>query len=346
MGHYSIAVLVRKMKQRHGVPCMRVHSLFTVIILILIGSVFAPNTEAKSSVSDDDLTPNGQLFKVQIFTNIIKPLKPQDFEREVNIYLPAAYISDRTNRRRFPVLYLLHGSPGRPDDFFEYGHWQIFLEQSAAKYGYTPPILVAPNGNYTEAAFGDSEWLNSADGANRFEDFIVDQVVPWIDQHYRTIASQQGRAIGGVSEGGYGAVNITLHNPDTFSNVLALSGYYNNDGSGWARRMMGHNRDFLANNSPLAYINSADAEAIHTKDWSSVHFFIGSGLDEKRYTTESTEMVAQLNAHNVDADLYQLDGKHSWTLWNSLFDAGLKNIYASGKSVAPGSSTESVQTTQ
>jgi len=269
----------------------------------------------------------GQIVTVKLFTNLVKPLKSQDYERVIDIYLPAAYVNDVTKTQRFPVIYLLHGSPGYPKDFTSNGHWQIYLEQTAAANGFVAPILVAPDGNYTQAAFGDSEWLNSDDGQNKFEDFVVDQVVPWIDQHYRTIASAQGRVIGGVSEGGYGAVNIALHNPTVFSNVLALSGYYNNDGSGWARKMMGHNKEFLAYNSPLLFINSPEAQQKFAAEWQQQHYFIGSGLDENRYTTESAEMVDELHDHGISADICQVDGKHSWALWNTLFIAGITNIF-------------------
>jgi enterochelin esterase-like enzyme len=302
--------------------------MLSVIVLLVLSVISLSVLKADPTVPTVDGTPVGQLVQVKIFTNIIRPLKPQDYEREIDIYLPAAYVNDKTHSLRFPVAYLLHGSPGNPYDFNKHGSWQILLEQTAQADDFMPPILVAPDGNYVGAAFGDSEWLNSADGSNRFEDFVDNQVVPWMDQHYRTIATPQGRMIGGVSEGGYGAVNIALHTPAVFGNVLALSGYYNNDGSGWARKTMGHNKDFLAFNSPLAYLNSPAAGTKLLTTWQTQHYFIGSGLDENRYTTESAELVDALHAHKVSADLCQVEGKHSWELWSTLFVAGIANIYS------------------
>ena len=218
-----------------------------VVILTAAFSVIGAPTPAAAQAADGAsiTTSAGQIVIIKIFTNLLRPLRPQDYERDIDIYLPYDYIHGTDKNQRFPVVYLLHGSPGNPYDFVKHGHWQIFSEQAATANNFVAPILVAPDGNYAEAAFGDSEWLNSADSLNRFEDFVVDQVVPYIDQHYRTIATPDGRVIGGVSEGGYGAVNIALHNPAVFGSVIALSGYYTNDGSGWARRIMGHNKEFL-----------------------------------------------------------------------------------------------------
>jgi enterochelin esterase-like enzyme len=276
----------------------------------------------------DVAVPNGKMIKTTIFTNLVKPLKPQENEREVDIYLPAAYVHDVSKTQRFSVVYLLHGSPGNPTDFFKHGHWQVFLEQTAANEGFVPPLLVAVDGNYTQAAFGDSEWTNSADGENRFEDFVADEVVPMIDHEFRTIPTAQARTIAGVSEGGYGAVNIALHDPEEFGNVIALSGYYLNDGSGWARRIMGHNQQFLSYNSPLAFVNSPEAVTKFLLEWRKQHYFIGSGLDEKRYTTESKGLADSLTDHGIPNDLCQLDGKHSWELWNTLFITGVTDIFS------------------
>jgi enterochelin esterase-like enzyme len=299
----------------------QVCALFSLLFLLSSAVLAAPDP----NFSD---LPAGQIVHVKIFTTMLRPVRSQDYERDIEIYLPAAYVNDKTRAMRFPVAYLLHGSPGSPTDFTDHGRWQLYLEKTAKADDFLPPILVSPNGNYTAAAFGDSEWLNSADGENRFEDFIVTQVVPWVDQHYRTIATAQGRIIGGVSEGGYGAVNIALHAPSVFGNILALSGYYNNDGSGWARKTMGHNKDFIAYNSPLWFINSPAANAKFLSQWQLQHYFIASGLDENRYTTESAEMVDALRAHNISAHLCQVAGKHSWELWNTLFVDGIANLYS------------------
>jgi enterochelin esterase-like enzyme len=316
------------------------------VLVLLAALVFHAWTAiAKGDSSGNDAVVTGQTMTIKLFTNLLRPLQPQNYERELVIYLPAEYVNDPTKTGRFPVIYLLHGSPGTPNDFSKNGHWQILLEQSAKQEGFKPPILVAPNGNYTAAAFGDSEWLNSADGQNRFEDFIVHQVVPYIDQHYRTLATPRSRVIGGVSEGGYGAVNIALHNPGVFGNVMALSGYYVNDGSGWARKTMGHNKDFLSYNSPLSVLNDPVDVAKWLSDWQTQRYFVASGLSENRYTLESQELVEELRDHHISAELFQVEGKHGWALWNALFVAGIKNIFAGGTDTAGAGATVS-RTTQ
>jgi S-formylglutathione hydrolase FrmB len=303
------------------------NTLTTVVVFILALAIpFATIADEDESVPAQR-EQGGQHLKLEIYTTLMRPIRSQDYEREVDVYLPAAYVNDTTMQQRFPVIYLLHGSPGKPTDFEKNGHWPELMEQNINQNGLGPAILVSPDGNFLGAEFGDSEWLNSSNGEDRYEDFVVDQVVPYIDAHYRTIASAKGRIIGGVSEGGFGAVNIALHRPTVFSAVLACSGYYNNDGSGWARRAMGHDKAFLAYNSPLSYIDDPNAVEKFLPFWQSEKFFIGSGVDEKRYSVESAEMADKLRNRKIPLILYQPVGRHGWELWNNLFITGLKDLY-------------------
>lgn len=284
--------------------------------------------------------PPGTLLKIYIPTTLVRPSRPGDFKREVDIYLPAAYINDVGQDLRFPVIYLLHGSPGRPTDFEKNGHWPIFFEENLGTNSLGPAILVAPDGNYNAAAYGDSEWINSYDGRDRYEDFVVDQVVPYIDSHFRTIAVAKDRIICGVSEGGFGAVNIGLHRPTVFGSILACSGYYLNDGSGWARRIMGSDPSYLAYNSPYNYVDDPNALTKYLAFWRAQHYFIGSGLDEKRYTVESAEIADELKLHDIPVVLYQTNGKHGWGLWNTLFAEGLSSLFPASTGKEAGSAAK------
>jgi enterochelin esterase-like enzyme len=306
---------------------MSLRTTYTLAVATMMLATFSVTVNAAPDDIPVAQPPVGKYVKLLIFTNLVRPLKPQDNEREIDVYLPAAYVSDTSKLLRFPVIYLLHGSPGIPNDFNKNGHWPVFMELNTASTSLGPAILVAPDGNFTGAAFGDSEWLNSADGQDRYEDFLVDQVVPYIDAHFRTVAAPVDRTICGVSEGGFGAVNIALHRPGVFGYVLACSGYYTNDGSGWARRTMGHDKTFLAFNSPLTFVNDPDNITKNLSLWQSEKFFIGSGIDENRYTIESREMAEALKSHKIPVVLYQVDGKHGWGLWNTLFVEGLESLF-------------------
>lgn len=278
----------------------------------------------------DNAPPTGQVTRTLFATTLVRPLKHKDAGREVLVYTPAGYDDPANAARRYPVLYLLHGSPGHPYDFLRYGAWPTLMEDIGTKalIGAALPILVMPDGNYVGEKHGDSEWANSADGRDRFEDWLTREVVPWTDAHYRTQAQAAGRLIGGVSEGGYGSVNLALRHPDLFGAALACSGYYDNQGAGWARPIMGYNTTFLQANSPLDYVGAAVTAGRVPTAWKGIHFFLGAGDDEKRYYIETRQMAAKMKAAGIPVTLQTPDGKHGWGLWNQFFVNGLTALLA------------------
>ena len=119
------------------------------------------------------------------------------------IYLPPAYSPER----RYPVLYLLHGLPGSPSEY-----WNSL--QLAQHLGRPPFVVVTPAGP------PDGEW------AGRWERYVVDGVVPWVDAHLSTVRSPRGRVLEGLSAGGYGAVDIGLRHPGVFGGLGSWDGYF------------------------------------------------------------------------------------------------------------------------
>jgi hypothetical protein len=139
----------------------------------------------------------------------------------VYVYLPPGY-DDHPNER-YPVLYLLHGFPGRPLAFLLTVRMGVVEDELVARHRAHPLILVMPFGS--TGTFTDKEWANGIGPYEGWGTFVWRDVVHAIDARYRTIASPAARAIGGLSEGGYGAVNIALQHPHEFSLVESWSGY-------------------------------------------------------------------------------------------------------------------------
>jgi pimeloyl-ACP methyl ester carboxylesterase len=140
--------------------------------------------------------------------------------QDVYVYLPPGYTDSLG--RRYPVMYLLHGFPGRPLAFLLTVRMGVVEDELVAKNLAQPVILVMPFGS--TGTFTDKEW---ADGIRRGEGwatFVARDLVRAIDARYRTIPTAAGRAIGGLSEGGYGALNIALHHPEEFGVVESWSG--------------------------------------------------------------------------------------------------------------------------
>jgi enterochelin esterase-like enzyme len=131
-------------------------------------------------------------------------------ELPYRVYLPPDYL--RSPQRRYPTLYMLHGAGGN------YTEWSdSFLPEQADRMivsGEIPPmIIVMPDGG------GQTYWANWSDDGPRWGDYLAEDVVSTIDQRYRTVPSAHARAIGGLSMGGLGALNLAFQHPDLFGSV-------------------------------------------------------------------------------------------------------------------------------
>ncbi len=131
------------------------------------------------------------------------------------VYLPAGY---RNGSARFPVIYFLHGLPANPTAY----QTTSFVARSVADDGHRA-IVVAPQGSrYVDS---DREYLNWGLREN-WPQAISRDLPRCIDKRFRTIATRRGRALIGLSAGGFGAFNIGLRHLDTFAAVESWSGYF------------------------------------------------------------------------------------------------------------------------
>lgn len=135
----------------------------------------------------------------------------------VRILVPSDY-ADTTGR--LPVLYLFHGTSGRASDWVTHG------DAEAATAG-LPLIVVMPDAGFDGNGGGwFTNWVDTATalGPSQWETFHVEQLVPWVDANLRTIAARTGRAIAGLSQGGFGSMTYAARNPDLFASVASFSG--------------------------------------------------------------------------------------------------------------------------
>ncbi len=144
-------------------------------------------------------------------------------KRLATVYLPPSY--SRNRGKRYPVVYLLHGFDADHRAFmkgaYENMNTRITMD-SLIRAGLSKEmIVVTPNArNFFNGAF----YANSA-AAGNWEDFIVRDLVRYMDRRYRTIRNRTGRGIAGHSMGGFGALRVGMRNPDTFSAIYLLSAF-------------------------------------------------------------------------------------------------------------------------
>lgn len=127
-----------------------------------------------------------------------------------NVSLPADYES---SGRRYPVVYLLHGLTS------DYTAWARLGAPKAAEL-YQLIVVMPDAGNSWYVNWAESEGTR----LNNWEDAIVKDLVGYVDSHYRTIARREGRAINGLSMGGYGGLTLGLRHPDMFASIGSESG--------------------------------------------------------------------------------------------------------------------------
>ena len=148
-------------------------------------------------------------------------------ERRMTVYTTAGY---ETSGKRYPVLYLLHGMGGDEEAWISLGRTAQILDNLIAQGKAKPMIVVMPNGNASqEAAPGESsrgmvpptiQLPKTMEGS--YEQAFP-EIVKFIDKNYRTIKSKSGRAIAGLSMGGFHSLHISKQYPDMFNYIGLFS---------------------------------------------------------------------------------------------------------------------------
>ena len=136
------------------------------------------------------------------------------------VYTPPGY--DPSGKILYPVIYLHHGSPGDSADWFSSGLPAV-MDALITTGKLRPSIAVAADHN--AKGTDESDCLNSDHGGSQVETYLEDVVVPWVDAHYPVAPGYQYTAVGGMSEGGYCAVDQGLNHLDIYGTILGLMPY-------------------------------------------------------------------------------------------------------------------------
>jgi S-formylglutathione hydrolase FrmB len=143
--------------------------------------------------------------------------------RDLYVYLPPGFDPSRT----YPLILFLHGSDVDEHDFLDPGDLKA-LDRAMACGEIPPAVIAAPDGTYSGRNFITSThsfWVNGLGG--RFEDHVVDEVVPFVIRTYSVRPERDAHAVLGVSAGGFGAMAIVLKHRDVFGVVATLAGPLN-----------------------------------------------------------------------------------------------------------------------
>lgn len=143
-------------------------------------------------------------------------------DRPLWVYVPPGY--DEEPDRRYPAVYVIQGYTGSIGMWRNRTPWRQPYPELADRVfadGGVPPVIVV----YVDAwtSLGGSQYLDSP-GTGRYHSYLCEEVVAWVDAHYRTLASREHRAISGKSSGGYGAMITPMLRPDVFGALATHAG--------------------------------------------------------------------------------------------------------------------------
>ncbi len=216
------------------------------------------------------------------------------------VYLPPGY--DR-GAERYPVIYVLHGLPSQRGAYTTLG----FVERAADTLS-RPAIVVIPQA--ARAGESDPEYLDRGPG-DRWETAIVSELTAVVDARFRTIRSREGRALIGISAGGYGAMHLAFQHLDEFGVVESWSGYFHpTDPTGTKPLELGSPQaDALADVHQL--IPTVRTRLLALKTF--IAFYVGRG--DTRFYAENEEMNRELSAVSVPHVFRAYPGGHDQALW-------------------------------
>ena len=137
-------------------------------------------------------------------------------DRAVTVYLPPSYAGDQN--RRFPTVYLLHGTGGSENSFIEGFALQQSADRLAAAQGFSEFIVVTPNASTQKGSM-----YGSSSPTGDWERFVADDLVAYVDSHYRTLAHRMSRGLAGHDTGGSAALRIAMKRPEVFANLYVMS---------------------------------------------------------------------------------------------------------------------------
>lgn len=229
------------------------------------------------------------------------------------VVLPSSYAKGKAS---YPVLYLLHGGAGHFGDWLKQTPDKMLVKNLANQYNV---IIVMPEGE----AF--SWYMDSPyDKASQFETHIIKEVIPKIDNMYRTIKNKKGRAITGLSMGGHGAIYLSARNPDMFCAASTMSGamdmnFANSKMNAEGLKSVNERFQKLLGTSDTnseVFVKNSIMNMIDIIKKNGLSIFIDCGVDDFLIGS-NRELHQRLVYNGTPHDYIERPGGHSWDYWQN-----------------------------
>ncbi len=237
----------------------------------------------------------------------------EGFNRRVTVYTPAAY----DGKKKFPVLYLLHGIGGDEEAWMDLGRASQILDNLIASGQAEPMIVVMTNGNISQQAapgYGPEGFPVPSMGLPKTMEGSFEaafpEVMKFVESNYRTINKQSGRAIAGLSMGGFHSMHISKEMPGTFDYVGLFSAALNVGGQD--------------NSSPIYQnveqkIDTQFAEGLKL-------YWIACGNTDFLYRNNQ-DFMKLLDDRGHKYEYYETGGGHIWRNWRDYLSKFVPQLF-------------------
>lgn len=252
--------------------------------------------------------------KVRVLLDSVYSYAVNGYKR-FNVILPKDYFK---TEERYKVIFLLHGYSGDHNDWINRTNVVKYLND----YSF---VVVTPE--------ADNSWYtNSPVVKNRnYEDYIVKELIPYVEKRYRVISTKHGRVIAGLSMGGYGAIKFALKYPHLFYYAGSFSGAFR-----WPS-MIEKNRNLLSQSLKEAFgekrtehWNKNDVLVIADtiKPINLPYLYISCGKDDplEGLLESNRKLVEKLQKNGVMYEYHELPGEHNWIFWDLEINNFLKRL--------------------
>jgi predicted alpha/beta superfamily hydrolase len=190
------------------------------VAMVALASIASPDAQRRGGAPPPGGAPGGRggrgassVERITVRGPSLEGTVPRDPpERAVTVYLPPGYAADQ--KRRFPTVYLLHGAGQRENAFLEVlARLQEAADRLAAAQGFSEFIVVTPDATSTAKEMYAGNW----------ERFIAEDLVAYVDGHYRTLSHRMSRGLAGHDTGGAAAFRIGMKRPEIFADLYLMS---------------------------------------------------------------------------------------------------------------------------
>jgi len=198
---------------------MKRTSALAAALALVVGAGMLVEAQGRRGAGPREPSQPGTVEHITVHGKALEGnLEADSPDRAVTIYLPPSYAADQ--QRRFPVVYLLHGYGGRDNTFTtRLAALAESGDKLAAAQGFSEQIVVTPDA----FTLHKGSMYSSSPTIGDWERFIAEDLVAFVDAHYRTLPVRLSRGLAGHSMGGYGALRIGMKRPDVFGSLYLMS---------------------------------------------------------------------------------------------------------------------------